>query len=173
MRVPVPGVPTLPRLQLPRVEAALDAVLALERSLRALPEELRLLRLEVAILADVRQEVRGMREDVQGVIGAVDALRDELGQLPPDVRVLRGAFEGMDATVGRIAGDVDALGDAVGRLDRMAGRVAHPLRRRERAGRAGRPTVGEELAGELVELPAEASDADDRAPGGAPAGERS
>jgi hypothetical protein len=75
MRVPVPtlALPQLPQL-LPRVEAALDAVVALERALRTLPASFDRLRQELGVLSEVRDDMKGMRGDIRDVIGAVVVL---------------------------------------------------------------------------------------------------
>jgi len=136
MRVPLPALPQLPQL-LPRVEAALDAVIALERALRILPAELMLLRQEIAILTDVRDDMRGMRTDIRDVIGSVDGLRAEIGLLPPDVQHLRGTVDEMYSAVGRLEDQVDIMGGSLDTVDRIAARVVHPLRRRSRTRSGG------------------------------------
>lgn len=148
MRVPLPALPQLPQL-LPRVEAALDAVVALERALRTLPEEILLLRREIAILSEVRDDMRGMRADIRDVIGSVDGLRAEIGLLPPDVQHLRGTVDGMYDAVSRLEDQVDIMGGSLDAVDRIAARVVHPLRRRTRPrGGAAEDPLDDELAEE-------------------------
>lgn len=135
MRVPVPNI-ALPQL-LPRIEAALDAVVSLERSLRTLPQSIELLRRELEVLTEVRDDMKGMRGDIRDVIGAVDDLKAEIGRLPPDVTHLRGAVDAMYSSVDRMEDQVEGLGSSLQHIDRIAARVVHPLRRRSARGRAG------------------------------------
>lgn len=146
MRVPLPTI-ALPQL-LPRVEAALDAVISLERSLRTLPTSIDLLRREVEVLSEVRDDMKGMRGDLRDVIGAVDDLKLEIGRLPPDVTHLRGAVDAMHSSVGRLEDQVEGMGASLARIDRIAGRVVHPLRRRTRRPVMGSSVVGEAVVGE-------------------------
>jgi hypothetical protein len=133
VRVPVPaiGLPQLPQLW-PRLEAALDAIVALERTMRTLPESIVLLRAELAALQTVRDDVAGMRADIRRVIGAVEDLRAEIGLLPPDVGELRGTVSEMSSAVGRVEGQMLGIGESLRQIDRIAGRVVDPLRRRAR-----------------------------------------
>jgi uncharacterized protein YoxC len=153
MRVPVPSI-ALPQL-LPRVEAAIDAVISLERSLRALPTSIDLLRQELQVLAEVRDDMKGMRGDIRDVIGAVDDLKHEIGRLPPDVSHLRGAVDAMYASVDRMEDQVEGMTGSLAQIDRIAGRVVNPLRRRTRRAGVG-PTgveatvVGEDLPDERL-----------------------
>jgi hypothetical protein len=130
MRVPVPNI-GLNHL-IPRIEAALDAVVALERGLRTLPQSIDLLRTELQVLSEVRDDMKGMREEIRGVIGAVDDLKVEIGRLPPDVTHLRGSVDAMYASVDRMEGQVEGMSGSLQQIDRIAGRVVHPLRRRTR-----------------------------------------
>lgn len=148
MRVPVPNI-GLPPL-LPRVEAALDAVISLERALRTLPASIDLLRQELQVLSEVRDDMKGMRTDIRDVIGAVDDLKVEIGRLPPDVTHLRGAVDAMYASVDRMEDQVEGLSGSLAQIDRIAGRALHPLRRRTRARDAEATVAGEELADERL-----------------------
>ncbi|WP_026909416.1 hypothetical protein [Patulibacter minatonensis] len=130
MRVPVPNI-GFPQL-LPRIEAALDAVVSLERALRTLPGSIELLRKELNVLSEVRDDMKGMRTDIRDVIGAVEDLKAEIGRLPPDVTHLRGAVDAMYAAVDRMEDQVEGMGGSLAQIDRIAGRVVHPLRRRTR-----------------------------------------
>jgi hypothetical protein len=130
MRVPVPNI-GLNHL-IPRIEAALDAVVALERGLRTLPQSIDLLRTELQVLSEVRDDMKGMRKEIRGVIGAVDDLKVEIGRLPPDVTHLRGSVDAMYASVDRMEGQVEGMSGSLQQIDRIAGRVVHPLRRRTR-----------------------------------------
>ncbi|MEV4421181.1 hypothetical protein AB0L40_14545 [Patulibacter sp. NPDC049589] len=145
MRVPVPNI-GLPQL-LPRIEAALDAVVSLERALRTLPSSIELLRQELKVLSEVRDDMKGMRGDIRDVIGAVDDLKAEIGRLPPDVTHLRGAVDAMYASVDRIEDQVEGMSGSLAQIDRIAGRVVHPLRRRSRT--RGAETAAEAEAEEL------------------------
>jgi hypothetical protein len=133
VRVPVPaiGLPHVPQLW-PRVEAALDAIVALERTMRTLPESIVLLREELAALQTVRDDVAGMRLEVRDLVGAVREMQSDIGRLPPDVGHLRGAVDAMSSTVDRVDGQMVGIGEALRHVDRIAGRVVDPLRRRTR-----------------------------------------
>jgi uncharacterized protein YoxC len=153
MRVPVPqiGLPSLVPQLLPRIEAALDAVVALERGLRTLPESIALLREELAVLHEVRDDMRGMRGDIRDVIGAVEDLQTEIARLPPDVVHLRGSVDAMYASVDRVEDQVGGMSQSLHQIDRIAGRVVHPLRRRTRGREAAGPAVAAvELEAELL-----------------------
>ncbi|MDO9409779.1 hypothetical protein [Patulibacter sp.] len=132
--IALPHLPQLPQL-LPRVEAALDAVVALERALRTLPAAIEGLRRDLGVLTEVRDDMKGMRQDIKGVISAVDDLKVEIGRLPPDVTHLRGAVDAMYASVDRMEDQVEGMSGSLQQIDRIAGRVVHPLRRRTRGGR--------------------------------------
>lgn len=148
MRVPVPNI-GLPQL-LPRIEAALDAVVALERALRSLPASIDLLRQELQVLSEVRDDMKGMRGDIGDVIGAVDDLKAEIGRLPPDVTHLRGSVDAMYAAVDRMEDQVEGMSGSLQQIDRIAGRVVHPLRRRTRVRDAEATVVAEELEDERL-----------------------
>lgn len=148
MRVPVPDI-GLPKL-LPRIEAALDAVVSLERALRTLPGSIDLLRRELEVLSEVRDDMKGMRADIRDVIGAVDDLKAEIGRLPPDVTHLRGAVDAMYASVDRMEGQVEGMSGSLQQIDRIAGRVVHPLRRRTGRRGAEATAVAEEIPDERL-----------------------
>ncbi len=131
----LPSLPGLPVL-LPRVEAALDAVIALERTLRTLPEDIRLLQLELASVGAIHGELHAMRGDVQRMTVSVDRLTTEIERLAPDVDHLRDTVDAMYAGVRTLDDRVAAMGSAVDGVERVASRLAHPLRPR-RAGRTG------------------------------------
>lgn len=130
----LPGLPSLPAL-LPRIELALDAVLALERTLRTLPEDIRLLQLELASVGAIHGELHAMRSDLQRVAGAVDRLHEEIGRVAPDVTHLRDAVDAMYGGVRTLDERVAAMGSAVDGVERVAARLAHPLRPRRSAAR--------------------------------------
>lgn len=132
MRVSLPGIgslPTLPSL-LPRVELALNAVIALERTLRTLPDDIRLLQLELASVGAIHGELHAMRGDLQHVAVAVARLHEEIGRLPPDVVHMRDTVDAMYAGVRTLDDRVAAMGSAVVGVERIATRLAHPLRPR-------------------------------------------
>lgn len=129
MRVSLPGIGALPSL-LPRVELALNAVIALERTLRTLPDDIRLLQLELASVAAIHGELHAMRGDLQHVAVAVGRLHQEIGRLPPDVVHLRETVDAMYVGVRTLDDRVAAMGSAVDGVERVAARLAHPLRPR-------------------------------------------
>lgn len=135
MRVSLPGIgslpplPTLPSL-LPRVEMALNAVISLERTLRTLPDDIRLLQLELASVGAIHGELHAMRGDLQLVAVAVGRLHEEIGRLPPDVVHLRDTVDAMYVGVRALDGRVASMGSAVVGVERIANRLAHPLRPR-------------------------------------------
>lgn len=141
MRVPVPNI-GMPQL-VPRIEAALDAVVSLERVLRTLPATIELLRRELEVLSEVRDDMKGMRGDIRDVIGAVDDLKAEIGRLPPDVTHLRGSVDAMYASVDRLEDQVEGLSGSLQQIDRIAARVVHPLRRRSGVRARGTETAAE------------------------------
>lgn len=132
MRLSLPGIGALPPLPalLPRVELALNAVIALERTLRTLPEDIRLLQLELASVGAIHGELRAMRGDLQQVAVAVGRLHEEIGRLPPDVVHLRETVDAMHGGVRTLDVRVAAMGSAVVGVERIANRLAHPLRPR-------------------------------------------
>lgn len=135
MRVSLPGIGTLPPLPslpalLPRIEQALSAVIALERTLRTLPDDIRLLQLELASVGAIHGELRAMRGDLQHVTVAVSRMHDEIGRLPPDVVHMRDTVDAMHAGVRTLDDRVAAMGSAVVGVERIANRLAHPLRPR-------------------------------------------
>lgn len=135
MRVNLPGIgalpalPTLPTL-LPRVEQALNAVIALERTLRTLPDDIRLLQLELASVGAIHGELQAMRGDLQQVTVAVGRLHEEIGRLPPDIGHLRETVDSMYGGVRTLDDRVASMGSAVVGVERIATRLAHPLRPR-------------------------------------------
>ncbi len=141
MRVSLPGIGALPPLPslpslLPRVELALEAVIALERTLRTLPDDIRLLQLELASVGAIHGELHAMRGDLQQVAVAVGRLQEEISRLPPDVVHLRETVDAMYSGVRTLDDRVAAMGSAVDGVERIATRLAHPLRPRRAAARA-------------------------------------
>ncbi len=132
MRVSLPGIGTLPSLPalLPRIELALNAVIALERTLRTLPDDIRLLQLELASVGAIHGELHAMRGDLQHVAIAVSRLHEEIGRLPPDVVHMRDTVDAMYVGVRTLDDRVAAMGSAVVGVERIANRLAHPLRPR-------------------------------------------
>lgn len=135
MRVSLPGIGALPPLPalpslLPRVELALNAVISLERTLRTLPDDIRLLQLELASVGAIHGELRAMRGDLQLVAVAVGRLHEEIGRLPPDVVHMRETVDAMYDGVRTLDDRVAAMGSAVVGVERIANRLAHPLRPR-------------------------------------------
>lgn len=132
MRVSLPGIGALPSLPslLPRVELALNAVIALERTLRTLPDDIRLLQLELASVGAIHGELHAMRGDLQHVAIAVGRLHDEISRLPPDVVHMRDTVDAMYIGVRTLDERVAAMGSAVDGVERIAARLAHPLRQR-------------------------------------------
>lgn len=132
MRVSLPGIGALPSLPslLPRVELALNAVIALERTLRTLPADIRLLQLELASVGAIHGELHAMRGDLQDVAVAVGRLHEEIARLPPDIAHLRDTVDVMYTGVRTLDDRVAAMGSAVVGVERIAGRLAHPLRPR-------------------------------------------
>lgn len=135
MRVSLPGIGSLPPLPslptlLPRVELALNAVISLERTLRTLPDDIRLLQLELASVGAIHGELHAMRGDLQHVAVAVGLLHEEIGRLPPDVVHMRDTVDAMYAGVRTLDDRVASMGSAVVGVERIANRLAHPLRPR-------------------------------------------
>ncbi|WP_320670680.1 hypothetical protein [Patulibacter defluvii] len=161
MRVALPSPPQL----IPKIERALDAVIALERTLRTLPDEIRALQVELAILTEVRDDMKGMRSDMRDVIASVEGLRSEIAGLQPDN--LRRAVVGMSGGVGRMEEAVSPLADVLAgveksigemseslvQIDRIARRFANPLRRRSRIRGAADEGGGDALEGGSADDP--------------------
>lgn len=135
MRMSLPGLSALPSLPvlLPRVEQALNAVIALERTLRTLPDDIRLLQLELASVGAIHGELHAMRGDLQHVAVAVGRLQQEIALLPPDVVHLRETVDAMYGGVRTLDERVASMGSAVDGVERIAARLAHPLQRRRAA----------------------------------------
>lgn len=131
----MPGVPGIPAVW-GRIDAAIDAVISLERTLRSLPDDIRLLQLELASVGAMHLEMRGMRSDIGSVVTEVAALRAEIALLPPDVGHLRSAVDGMFGEVTSLGERVVRMDGALGGVERMASRIAHPLRPRRAAANA-------------------------------------
>ncbi|MFA4927590.1 MAG: hypothetical protein WC558_03685 [Patulibacter sp.] len=130
----LPGLNALPWPSLlPRVELALNAVISLERTLRTLPDDIRLLQLELASVGAIHGELHAMRGDLQQVAVAVGRLHEEIGRLPPDVVHLRETVDAMHSGVCTLDERVASMGSAVVGVERIANRLAHPLRPRRAA----------------------------------------
>jgi uncharacterized protein YukE len=152
MRVALPSLPQL----IPKIERALDAVISLERTMRTMPQDIRALQVELAMLTDVRDDMKGMRSDIRDVIVSVEGLRSEIADLQPDN--LRHAVIGMSGGVGRMEEAVSPLAEVLAgveksigemseslvQIDRIASRFVNPLRRRSR-NRGGADGGGEPL----------------------------
>jgi uncharacterized protein YoxC len=124
-------------------------VIALERTLRTLPDDIRLLQLELASVGAIHGEMHAMRIDVQRMTVSVDRLTTEIERLPPDVVHLRETVDAMFAGVRTLDDRVAAMGNAVDGVERVAARLAHPLRGRRGGGGVGGAARVEAEAGDV------------------------
>lgn len=73
----------------------------------------------VRALVSIERELRGMRSDVQEVLGAIEGLRDDVRSLQGGVGRIGDATVNLEGKVDDLGVHIDALGTLAGRIGRI------------------------------------------------------